>query len=96
MKLGKRKLEEYRAAHNIHVLYGDWAPCNSHNGERSGHIVGGNHGDQYAWIVKKKKMRGRGWCEEKNNRLSVSVKGRSLGDVMKEPIPCWLAKGAVH
>lgn len=70
----------------------------SHNRRPSSHIVGGNHGNQYARIVKKKKKRRteRGWWREKNNRQSVSVKGRSLGDVMKETVPYGLAKATVH
>lgn len=71
----------------------------SHNRRCSSHTVGGNHGNQYAGIVrerKKKKWRTeRGWCKGKNNSLSVSVKGRSLGDAVKETIPYGLANVTV-
>ena len=42
------------------------------------------------------KNRERGWWTEKNNRLSVSVNGRGLGEVMKETVPYGPAKAAVR
>lgn len=67
----------------------------SHNRRPSNYIVGGNHDNQQAWNCQKNREQ-RGGGGAKNNRLSVSVKGRSLGDVMKETAPYGLAKAVLH